>query len=421
MSTPDDAPSAPFARNDAGGIAAADDAEAVEANESEHDDGADDARRLLTAAWRRPFADWNWLHLLHLSLLSTVGVTLRSFLGRLFGGDCETAAAGGTIDDWLWPVSHRVCVTANGRTAQHGGALFIDLPANMVGSFLMGFVTGHSTDWPAIPCLRRDHPLQHDTGLHVGVRTAVCGALTTFSSWNTQMVVMMDGTANPYLGSQVIAAMVGYLLGLQVAADSFRSGRTVNAWLMRRKHPDLFSSRQSTSEREAPPPRLTWYAPALSFAIFALLVGLFMAGDFRWGIPYYRELWIACVAAPVGTALRWRLSTLNKRDGRRWFPLGTFLANLVASVLSAGLQAQALVAARRDAVEEGAWAQPTLAAVSLGVAGSLSTVSTFAKECVEHHEKSSQYEKETFLYSLGTLLACCFAGLMVYSPIVRYM
>ena len=68
-----------------------------------------------------------------------------------------------------------------------------------------------------MPCFHQDHPVQKQTGLHVGLRTALCGSLTTFSSWNTQMVLMMDGTTNPFLNSQVLAAIVGYMIGMQAS------------------------------------------------------------------------------------------------------------------------------------------------------------------------------------------------------------
>ena len=78
---------------------------------------------------------WNWPAIVYLSIFSIIGVTTRSFIGRLFGGDCDSI--GDPIDDWLYPLSHQICITASGRTEQHGGALFIDLPENMLGSFIM--------------------------------------------------------------------------------------------------------------------------------------------------------------------------------------------------------------------------------------------------------------------------------------------
>ncbi|KAL9190752.1 hypothetical protein ACHAXT_000458 [Thalassiosira profunda] len=386
-------------------------------------DEDEDDERWIAHLTTHAFRNWRWLHLFYLSLLSTLGVTVRAFTGRFFGGDCEADAEDHPIDDWLWPLSHKICVTASGQTRQHGGALFIDLPANMLGSFIMGFMTGHRAgEWPALPFLSHDHPLQGHEGLHVGIRTAVCGCLTTFSSWNAQMVLMMDGTANPFLGPQVVAALFGYILGLQVALVSYRAGRTLSAWCHLRRNPHLFFSDRSKKamRRRCHHEHWWWIAPVAVLVLIGTIFALYVCGDVVWGISYYRELWIACLVAPVGTIFRWKLSTLNGKISYRnltWFPAGTFLANLLGSIVAAGLMAWAIIA--EDDEVGGYWKVPGLKALSLGVAGSLSTVSTFVKECVDICEKHPAFDKKVFLYSHGTMLICCFVGLMVYSPIVR--
>eukprot|EP00584_Thalassiosira_punctigera_P010555 CAMPEP_0172532150 /NCGR_PEP_ID=MMETSP1067-20121228/5303_1 /TAXON_ID=265564 ORGANISM="Thalassiosira punctigera, Strain Tpunct2005C2" /NCGR_SAMPLE_ID=MMETSP1067 /ASSEMBLY_ACC=CAM_ASM_000444 /LENGTH=452 /DNA_ID=CAMNT_0013316627 /DNA_START=81 /DNA_END=1439 /DNA_ORIENTATION=- len=377
----------------------------------------DEDERSVIAMTSNFCSGWNWLHVLYLSLFSAVGVTLRAFSERFFGGDCESNAQGHPIDDWLWPLSHRICVTASGKTEQYGGALFLDLPANMIGSFIMGFMTGHSSDLPAIPWLSHDHPLQDALGLHVGIKTALCGSLTTFSSWNSQMVLMMDGTANPYLHSQVIAALFGYLIGLQAAVVCYRAGRTVAAWIHLRKNPHVFDS--DLSKREGSLKwhyeYIHWITPVALCIVIATLIALYMLGDIYWGIAYYRILWIACFAAPIGTMIRWKLSSLN---GKFRLPLGTFLANFIGSILSASLAAWATIESDHKGAQR--WEIPIIKAVSLGIAGSLSTVSTFAKECVEMADKNPPYDKSQFIYSYGSMLICCLFGLLVYSPIVRY-
>ena len=377
----------------------------------------EDEKLLESITQNMCLSGWNALHVLYLSLFSVFGVSIRWFMGRFFGGDCEANAQGNPIDDFLWPLSHKICVTADGLTEQYGGALFIDLPANMFGSFLMGYFTGHNVDWPVMPCLSHAHPWQQDKGLHLGIRTALCGSFTTFSSWNSQMVLMMDGTANPYLGSQVLSALFGYILGYQAAASSFRAGRTLSAWVHSKRNPYIFDSDLEKSElvEKRHYKHLGWLTPLIVFTLFALLICLYMAGDFYWGIAYYRQVWIACLASPIGTILRWKLGSYNGKFG---YPTGTFLANFLASILSAGLTAWAII----ESLDKGSqrWEIPAIKAVSLGVAGSLSTVSTFVKESVEMTEKNPHFDKKSFLYSHGTMLICCFAGLAVYSPLVRY-
>mmetsp|Transcript_24123 Transcript_24123/g.37826 ORF Transcript_24123/g.37826 Transcript_24123/m.37826 type:complete len:412 (-) Transcript_24123:42-1277(-) len=357
----------------------------------------------------------DWIHIIYLSIFSVIGVTFRSFIGRLFGGDCDPQSA---VKDWLYPLSHRICVTTNGRTEQYGGALFIDLPDNMFGSFIIGFFTGHSSEWPAIPFLKHDHPLQGDQGLHLGIRTALCGSLTTFSSWNSQMVLMMDGTANPYLGSQVISALFGYVIGLQCSIVSFRAGRTLSAWFQNRNNPYLFDSNliRSVSELRPCHNHCHWLSPVTFVLSICVLIALYVWGDVYWGMSYYRELWIACLIAPLGTVTRWKLSKLNGKWSKYpWFPLGTWLANFFGSIFSAALTAIAYLN-----VVSGESGTTVLAALSLGFAGSLSTVSTYVKETVELSDKNPFHDKKAFAYSYFTILSCCFVGLLVYSPLVRY-
>ena len=423
------------------------------------------------------------LDVAYLSLFSVVGLTLRAYVGRSFGGDCEAAhAAGGTrqIYDFLWPASHLVCVTSTGRTSQHGGALFVDAPANVLGCLIMGYLapapatTGgggprdrddddcSSSDSRAMmPCPSRDRPwhnmMEGSSSLHLGIRTGLCGSLTTFSSWNTQMVLMMDGTANPILGSQIPAALFGYALGLQTSLASYRAGRVLGACRShanggRRDNPHGSSrrdnnntTRPSPSPNPNPSPRrrcrnhrrhhLDWMTPAVLSIVVGTLIGLYVAGDVYWDVvPYYREMWIGSLFAPFGTLCRWKLGTMNGKfgvrgcgggggggggGGERWFPCGTFLANFLGCAISAAFTARAIA---RSTEDEGAqqWEIPILNAISLGIAGCLSTVSTFAKECVELGDRYPPYDGKQFLYSHGTMLGCCLIGLLVYSPIVRF-
>ena len=52
-----------------------------------------------------------------------------------------------------------------------------------------------------------------------------------------------------------------------------------------------------------------------------------------------REQWFAILLGPFGATLRWKLVTLHgKLPGWRWFPLGTFVANILACCIDFGLQ-----------------------------------------------------------------------------------
>ncbi|KAL3799413.1 hypothetical protein HJC23_013868 [Cyclotella cryptica] len=346
---------------------------------------------------------WNWLHIFYLSTFSIFGITIRAFMGRFFGGDCD-ADATVPINDWLTPISRHVCVTTSGRTDQYGGALFIDLPANMFGSLIMGFVTGHSTDWPVLAVLKHDHPLQNEDGLHLGLKTALCGTITTFSSWNAQMVLMMDGTGT-VLGSQVIAALFGYVLGLQVSISCFRAGRTLAAWFHLKNNPHIFDSvrfiaEDHTSVRMAETTQLKgthlWNARILPSILASALFILFVLGDFYWGIEYYRQLWISCLFGPFGAIIRWKLSTFNGKMNQ-WIPIGTFISNFVASAISAFISAIVI----SSTLNTSFWTLHSLKAISLGFAGCLSTVSSMVKEVVEITDKNPHFDKRHLCIHMG--------------------
>lgn len=67
----------------------------------------------------------------YISTFSILGAVIRVYVGRIFGLDCRMAQAGNGMNDFLAPFSSRICVTSNG--IMETGALFIDLPANMLG------------------------------------------------------------------------------------------------------------------------------------------------------------------------------------------------------------------------------------------------------------------------------------------------
>jgi len=291
-------------------------------------------------------------------------------------------------------------------------------------------VLGHPIPW-----LRPDHPLQHNLFFHAALKTGFCGALTTFASWNTQMVVMLDGT-DTELGPQVAPALFGYIIGVCCAVSSFVFGRHVYGW-WRCIHPTpvpeslnagVIETEErrfvSTKEHVRPGKAAWWGKFSVLFGIrvspFLLLAGLiasFAVGDAYYGNLFYRKMWLTSVMAPFGAILRWRLSELNARPGfwkrLEWVPWGTFAANMIGAVIS--VVAEACEEKYDDPNEPGhAWLSTVLPAIELGFAGSLSTVSTFVKEIVE-----MKSPLQMFIYTWGSLVLAMLLGLLFYSPIVR--
>jgi hypothetical protein len=73
-------------------------------------------------------------HVYFISAMGIFGTVLRFYAGRFFGLDCLLKDHDVlTEEDFLTPVSSLLCITSDGKL-QRGGAIFIDLPANILGS-----------------------------------------------------------------------------------------------------------------------------------------------------------------------------------------------------------------------------------------------------------------------------------------------
>jgi len=474
--------------------------------------------------------------LLFLSIFSIFGSSLRVYISRMFGFDCEFP---NLVGDVFAQGFKNICVTASGRTEQSGGALFIDLPANMLGSALMGVMSSPFSSWPNIPWLRADHPLQRNNAMHIAIRTGLCGTLTTFASWNAQMVVMIDGTGLP-LGKQIMPAIFGYILGLQASIACFLFGRKVNVWLNRWKNPDvcvelggngrrgrgrvsMFGGRsriasrgryrrrsstdtlrhrnrlgsQESNNRLADVPediaifpsnsktipmsdaerkrlkkeKIRRYKEAkyadnasqpgsvrsgggdhhsipsriivfptigdtepddlcmrilaflfswrtLSLLLVSILFALYVVSDVVWGLQFYRTMWLSVLFTPLGAILRWKLQLLNGGKlckSRKWLPTGTVIANIVGSLVAIAAVA---IETRYTSGDQSSASVHVLAAVKIGFAGSMSTVSSVVKEIVDITERYPS-DGKGYSYAFASMTICCALALIVYSPIVR--
>jgi len=369
--------------------------------------------------------------LVYIGVFAILGTVLRVYMGRFFGLDCSNPT-----QDFLTPLSSRICVTNSGKTSYPGGAMFTDLPANMLGSLIMGLVSpidaGHPIAW-----FRRDHPLQRHVGFRQGLGTGFCGSLTTFASWNTQMVVMLDGTGTSY-GPQIASALFGYLIGAMVAVCCFIFGRHVHSWWLL-IHPDQSSEDRdydeedgnntqddaaqhwSVSQNSDGCKQRTCFFCSLPVASFWVISGLFAAfavGDAYYHMLFYRKMWMSSLLAPLGAITRYKLKKYNDRKGPwkhlEFMPWGTLMANLLASCISVTAEAlSGLFALPGDAGHS--WVSTSLSAVEAGYSGSLSTVSTWVKELVDMKQPHWIY-----IYYLGTILPAMLIGLAIYSPIIRY-
>jgi fluoride ion exporter CrcB/FEX len=223
------------------------------------------------------------------------------------------------------------------------------------------------------------------------------------------MVVMIDGSGIE-LGSQVAPALFGYVIGIACAVSSFSFGRQIAD----SRSLDVNGTKYNSHV-------LVYRIFGVEYGSLFLALGLLLAavvGDFLSGIIFYRELWISILLTPIGALTRWRLSRLNTKGiswrGLEWLPLGTFLCNIGGSIISVVATAARSNTSGHYSVSGEMWTNPILYGLASGLAGSLSTVSTFVKEIV-----TIQSPLRAHGYGYSTILISMITGIAIYSLIMR--
>mmetsp|Transcript_14509 Transcript_14509/g.17649 ORF Transcript_14509/g.17649 Transcript_14509/m.17649 type:complete len:605 (-) Transcript_14509:41-1855(-) len=464
----------------------------------------------------------------YMSVFAIVGAFLRMILAQLFGEECKNP---GTVG-WL-KAGQPLCVTADGDTSISGGIIFADFPANLLGSFIMGLMQGTDTmDLPKIlpiAWLNEDHWFQADHAIHLAIKTGFCGSLTTFSSWNSEMIMMLLGE-DADRGSLVFRALFGYFIGVETCVASFILGKNIARYIFARVNPALNLEASETTRRKecgvyinseladferrflsgfrmgehdikvntdavyhlekwklstevcrrnghSLLPLLTdveynamvleeplgrelivscleagWDVEALenwvqmkkrielkglkcSFIskhdfkfIPAALLFLIVYASLSFGLFYlrtednytvtYRTMVYAGILAPFGALLRWKLSTFNGKIQRyHWFPVGTFAANVIGSIISAsmvGLEPQFFSS-------YSFWTVGSVRAVKVGFSGCLSTVSTFVAETSGFFKSSNPLRGYLYVFiSISTSALCAAVAYTVIDNQVDY-
>ena len=173
--------------------------------------------------------------------------------------------------------------------------------------------------------------------------------------------------------------------------------------------------------RQFTPSKFTSTVALPLFAAFyaSLIVGVVMVnGEDAYAITY-RTMMYSALFAPPGALLRWRLSSLNGQAPGwwSWFPLGTFAANVSASILSISMIAADYVLGM-NGNPTSFWKYGTCRALKVGFAGSLSTVSTFIAEVHGFFEKKAPESFYGYYYTLISLAVSCLCAVITYAIIV---
>ncbi|KAJ2083055.1 hypothetical protein H4R24_001094 [Coemansia sp. RSA 988] len=313
-----------------------------------------------------------------LIFFSMVGVLVRVHLTRLFTYDGEP------IYGLLW--------------------------AQIVGCFIMGIATR-----------TKGILMRYSPALNLGVTTGLCGSITTFSSWQLLVFVQFFNTYRHnhtrfknFLGGMsvlvsTLACSMGALhLGQMVG---YEARLLYGVYLRRTKSEPDPLLRIDTTLLDGRPSSIRrgwigwneWRTMDLALvvigivAIAASVVVVALARSAR-------SVSIALLFGCIGTLLRWRLSSLNRKSIRvermlpqfmADLPLGTFIANVIGSAVLAIIYV----------LQTGAVVRPSeascyvLTAVADGFCGCVTTVSTFAAEL------SALEPRRSLAYAIASIVA----------------
>jgi fluoride ion exporter CrcB/FEX len=190
--------------------------------------------------------------------------------------------------------------------------------------------------------------------LMLGLRDGFCGALSSFSSWNSAMVSLLRH-------GNVGQAVVGYIIGLQLPIVAYRFGQHaavyIFVWRTRREtrkderrggygirlstNDDLEQYENSDSDdddeekkRKAAEDEMPSLRAVIT-AIFIMALVTQITSIFFFNTPENQQIALSLLFSPLGVFARWRLAKLN-----RWkptFPIGTFSCNILSCALSGSL------------------------------------------------------------------------------------
>lgn len=240
----------------------------------------------------------------------------------------------------------------------------------------------------------------------LGMRTGLCGSLTTFSSWNQSMVKFIVVDKNGW------NAVVGYIIGLFVALFCLMLGQLTALYVQQRqfKAPSEWANKMIAFFGQH-----TWKTRIV--ASLVLLTALVVEAYFAADLPDdddNRDLMFGLFFCIVGVGARWQLGRFNARCPS--FPIGTFAANMVGAAVI-GM----VYGLRDDPTQDSYWARLQITSIALGFCGALSTVSTFVAEVNDRLRPIAVKGKASptctlsgFTYAMSTLIGGLIIGLATY-------
>lgn len=283
------------------------------------------------------------------------------------------------------------------KVATSDTSLFLDLPGNIIGCFAIGLFASASSigrGSHAMAILPRDSFQQANDELQLGLRTGFCGALTTFASWNQQMIRMLIGLQG--VGQSVGGAFFGYAIGAVLGLSFVPIGEAAAMFVcdvldlaggQRPMHAISEGDEQSDEtgrdrlleDRKKVQQRWLTASHVLSaLACAALVAGLlYLFIMARADDPSGNDTakYLALLLAPVGVLVRYELGALLNGKSKRFF-YGTFAANILACFVD-GCASGVANETKSDVTAM------ACAAIQTGFGGCCSTVSTMMTDTIK--------------------------------------
>nr|XP_018675271.1 PREDICTED: uncharacterized protein LOC103976049 isoform X1 [Musa acuminata subsp. malaccensis]XP_018675272.1 PREDICTED: uncharacterized protein LOC103976049 isoform X1 [Musa acuminata subsp. malaccensis]XP_018675279.1 PREDICTED: uncharacterized protein LOC103976049 isoform X1 [Musa acuminata subsp. malaccensis] len=274
--------------------------------------------------------------------------------------------------------------------------LYLDLPSNMIGSFLMGWI-GFVFKADIL------HVSEH---LLVGLSTGYLGSLTTFSGWNQKM---LESSSKGHW----VYTVAGLILGTFLVNYSIIVGVGCAGGL-RRIIIDWCEKRTTNLEKWRVDNRNKHVVVMAAFLLIWCLLWTLSGEFFRVKLNRVSNsavLWLAFLVGPPGVWLRWRLARFNgqgigSKRMLKWLPIGTLSAN----VLAAGIMAAVAIISKAVNTKR---CSIIVSGFQLGFLGCLSTVSTFAAEIYGMWKTGHGWR--AFFYIIVTIVPSFALGTLVYS------
>ncbi|CAI7731166.1 unnamed protein product [Closterium sp. NIES-53] len=345
----------------------------------------------------------------HITPFAIVGVCIQFLLDELFGPNVAHVT-----DDTL--------------------TVFVDLPANMLGAFLLGL-----SAVALLPAL-----LARSRHLAIAVVVGLCGSISTFATWNQRMVSIATAglwaraAFGYFTGSALplVALVAGVDAGTAIRQSSAFAGAPHASSLL----PSTLPSTKvpAPAPPTVPPHHRRHMLPMLLLSAALLLLAGICALLLPPTAHKWRMLACACLLAPLGTHLRFLLLCFNggpfplrlpflpcahsshsasetallPEDGAgagawEWMPWGTWMANVGAAAVEAAISILFLK-------YQSTTSEVAVGAMQLGFLACLSTVSMPSLEALYLHYTLRSPAK-AYAYALLTILPSFALGLLLYS------